>query len=192
MAERCLDNPKMSHVKGPRHYGCFKNVLPFDQGIVVISVSVNDCSNRRCPVSRDGFQLFQQHVRHTACINRNTNGYNMVFGKGNLGLLRIRLLPLVGQLLNGARYAHGLQGLQRIQDDAPLAFHIARFSEHAAPRELDAQGPRRLDLGHPLGLVAHGDGADPGFLCQALNQTHGLMALGSDRHQEEDVDPWRP
>jgi hypothetical protein len=41
--------------------------------------------------------------------------------------------------LNRAWFGHGLQGFQRIQKNAPLAFHVARFPEHAAPAELDPQ-----------------------------------------------------
>jgi len=45
-------------------------------------------------------------------------------------------------------------------------------------------------VGHPVGRVTHGDGGNTRFLCHLLNQTHGLMTLGSDRHQEEDIDPF--
>lgn len=96
--------------------------------------------------------------------------------------------PLVRQLEDGAWHVHRLQGLQGIQDDAPLAFHVPGFPEHATPPELDPQRARRLDLRHPLGFVSHGDRAKTGFLRSALDQTDGLMALGSDRDQKEDVD----
>lgn len=70
-----------------------------------------------------------------------------------------------------------------------LAFDIARLPEHAAARELDQQGSGRFDVCHVVGHVAHGNSADSGFLYHALNQTHGLMALGSNRHQEQHIDP---
>jgi hypothetical protein len=98
-------------------------------------------------------------------------------------LLRIRFLPLIGELLNRARFGHGPQGLQRIQKNAPLAFHVARFPKHAAPGELDKEGTGRFDVGHAVGRVAHGDGRKSRLLRHPLNQTHGLMTLGSDRHQ---------
>ena len=97
-------------------------------------------------------------------------------------LFRIRPLPLVRQLLDRARFGHGLQGIQCIQDNAALAVDIARLSEHAAASKLNQQGPGRLDGRHPL-RIAHGDGGDSRFFGHSLNQTHGLMALRSDRHQ---------
>lgn len=103
--------------------------------------------------------------------------------------IRIRLLPAIGQFLNRSGFGHGLQGRQCIQNDAPLAFDVARFTEHAAARKLDQQGPRRLDMRHAVGGIAHGDGPQTGFLGHALNQTHGLMAFGSDRQQKKDIDP---
>jgi hypothetical protein len=94
--------------------------------------------------------------------------------------------PLVRQLADSARNVHRLQGFQGIQDDAPLAFHIHGFPEHAAPPELDPQRARRLNFRHALGFVPHGDCAKTGFLRSALDQTDGLMALGSDRdHNQE-------
>jgi hypothetical protein len=108
----------------------------------------------------------------------------------SIQLLQIRPLPLIRKLLNLAWFGHGLQGFQRIQKNAPLAFHVARFPEHAAPGELDKERPGRFDVGHPVGRVAHGDGRKSRFFRHPLNQTHGLMTLGSDRHQEEDVHPF--
>jgi len=61
------------------------------------------------------------------------------------------MLPSVGQLLNCPRFGHGLQGFQSIQNNPPLAFHIARFTEHAAARKLYEHGPGGLDMGHPVG-----------------------------------------
>ena len=99
-------------------------------------------------------------------------------------LLWIRLLPSVRQLLNCTRFGHGLQGLKRIQNNAPLAFDVARFTEHTTARKLDKHGPGRLDVSHAVGGIAHRDSGNSRFLYQALNQTHGLMTFRSDRHQE--------
>ena len=99
-------------------------------------------------------------------------------------LLRIRSIPFVWQLLDGSRFGHGLQGLQRIQNDASLAFDIARFAEHTAARKFDQQGPGRLDVRHSIAGIAHRNSGNSRFLDQALNQTHGLMAFRSDRHQK--------
>jgi hypothetical protein len=41
---------------------------------------------------------------------------------------------------------------------------------------------------HSVGGIAHRDRPNTGFLYHALNQTHGLMALRSDRQQKKDVD----
>ena len=103
--------------------------------------------------------------------------------------LWIGLFPLIGEFLNRARLGHGLQGVQGVQNDASLAFHVAGLTEHTAPRELHKQGPWRFDKGHAIGRVPHGDSRKSRFLCHPLDQTHGLMALGSDRHQEQDIDP---
>ena len=67
---------------------------------------------------------------------------------------------------------------------APLPLHVARFTEHTTARKLDQHGPGRLDVRHSVGGITHRDGGNAGFLYQALNQTHGLMAFRSDRHQE--------
>ena len=91
--------------------------------------------------------------------------------------------------MNCPRFGHGLQGLQRIQNNAPLAFHVARFTEHTTACKLDKHGPGGLDVSHSLGGIARRDSGNSGFLYQTLNQTHGLMTFRSDRHQEEDVDP---
>ena len=50
-------------------------------------------------------------------------------------LFGIRSFPLVGQFLNRARFGHGPQGVQGIENDAPLTFHIARFTKHTTPRK---------------------------------------------------------
>ncbi len=99
-------------------------------------------------------------------------------------LRRVRLLPSVRQLLNCPRFGHGLQGLQRIQNNAPLAFHVARFTEHTTACKLDKHGPGGLDVSHSVGGIARRDSGNSGFLYQTLNQTHGLMTFRSDRHQE--------
>ena len=91
--------------------------------------------------------------------------------------------------MNCPRFGHGLQGLKPIHNYAPLAFDIARFTEHTAARKLDQHGPGWLDKSHAVCGITHGDGGNSRFLYQALNQTHGLMTFRSDRYQEEDVDP---
>lgn len=107
-------------------------------------------------------------------------------------LFGIGSFPLVGQFLNGARFGHGPQGVQGIKNDAFLAFHVSRFTKHTTPCKFYKQGPRRLDVGHPIWRIAHGDGGNPCLLCHPLNQTHGLMTFRSDRHQEKDVNPFGP
>ncbi len=72
-----------------------------------------------------------------------------------------------------------------------MALHVARLAEHAAARKLDQHRPGRFDVSHPVGRVAEGDGGYSRLLHQALNQTHGLMTLGSNRHQKECIDPCR-
>ena len=113
------------------------------------------------------------NCRHSLSIPRSSGG--------------IRPFPSIGQLLNGSRFRHCLKGLQGIQNDPPLAAHVAGFAKHAAPRKPDEQCPRRFDAGHPVRRVSHGDGRYTGFLHHPLNQTHGLMTLGSDGHKEKDV-----
>ena len=103
------------------------------------------------------------------------------------GLSRIGPLPLVGQLRDGSRFRHCSEGRESVQNDPPLAAHIAGFTEHAAARKLNQQGTRGFDAGHPVGHVPHGDCRYPRFLDRPLNQTHGLMALRSDRHKEKEV-----
>src|SRR5208283_846055 len=80
------------------------------------------------------------------------------------------------------------EGRESVQNDPPLAVYVAGLTEHAASRKLDEQGTRRFYTGHSVGRVPHGDGRYPRFLNHPLNQTHGLMALRSDRHKEKDVD----
>ena len=69
-----------------------------------------------------------------------------------------------------------------------MAFHVAGFAEHAAACELDQHRPGRFDVSHPVGRVTEGDGGDSRLLHQTLNQTHGLMTFGSNRHQDECID----
>ena len=70
------------------------------------------------------------------------------------GSLRIRSLPSVGKLFDRTGLGHGLQGVQRIQNNTPVTPLIARFAEHAAAREFDLHHTGRFDLGCAIGAVA--------------------------------------
>ena len=69
-----------------------------------------------------------------------------------------------------------------------MALYVARFTKHAAPSEFNQQGTGWFNERHPVGHVPHGDGGNSGFLGHPLNQTNCLMALGSDRYQQKNVD----
>ena len=74
------------------------------------------------------------------------------------------------------------------EDDLRLKGWVAWGSEGIAQREIHEQGARRSDAFRDLAEERDGDGWDPGFLDDALDQSDGLMAQPSRRRQQHGID----
>jgi len=91
--------------------------------------------------------------------------------------------------LNASRFGHGLQGLKGIQNNAPLAFDVARFTEHAAAESSFScilSALSGANLIHDPGWIDHGSVTSPAHMVlvdeilHMVNQFMGGILIGEE------------
>src|SRR5512141_2390422 len=105
--------------------------------------------------------------------------------------LRLPLLvlrPAERKLLHGARGRHRLEGRERLDEDVALQIGLARLAGRVPEGEVEERRAGRVDRPRDVPRARHAERRDPGGLRVPCDQSHGLVADGSNGHQQDGVD----
>ncbi len=103
----------------------------------------------------------------------------------NQGLLRA-IAHLWAKILQH-RHIITHQQSKRCAHNTRLQLDIIRLTQGIAEGEGDEEGAWRANLAGDLAQEGERDGGDTGIFDGALDQSHGLIAHGSDRSEQSDI-----
>lgn len=105
----------------------------------------------------------------------------------NLVLPRLLLVPHEGKGLDAAGFVEGRKSPQRLGQNLLLQLRLMGFAGGVAEWEIQEGRPGWIDGSHDVVGRAHAQRRNAGLLGLPGDQSHGLMADGSARHQEGQV-----